>query len=134
MAEISYLQDLPRRLPATQSDLLLNSPYPHPDTAPWPPSSRQLLRLQDDKFSAQVASLEAEVRTVKAENAGLAKDNKACYNQIRAKDKQLDSAAREVEHARQTELHNKVGEAPPAPFAFPLSSHPPPHPNLSHLA
>ena len=73
-----------------------------------------------------MASLEAEVRKVKAENASLVKDNKACYNQIRAKDKQLDGAAKEVEHARQTELHNKVSDVPPAPFAFPLSSTPPP--------
>ena len=45
---------------------------------------------------------------MKADSANLARDNKACYSQIRAKDKQLDSAAKEVEHARQTELHNKV--------------------------
>ncbi len=64
--------------------------------------------LQDAKFSAQVASLESEVRALKADNASLNKDNKAGCNQIRAKDKQLDSAAKEVEHARQTELHNKV--------------------------
>ena len=64
--------------------------------------------LQDSKFSAQVASLEAEVRGLKADNAALGKDNKACYNQIRAKDKELDNAAKEVEHARRTELHNKV--------------------------
>lgn len=62
---------------------------------------------KDDKFSAQVASLEAEVKSLKAEGANLAKDNKACYTQIRAKDKQLDAAAKEVDHARQTELHNK---------------------------
>ena len=64
--------------------------------------------VQDAKFSAQVASLESEVKTLKASNASLGKDNKACYSQIRAKDKQLDSAAKEVEHARQTKLHNKV--------------------------
>ena len=45
---------------------------------------------------------------MKADNASLSKDNKAGCNQIRAKDKQLDNAAKEVEHARQTELHNKV--------------------------
>ena len=64
--------------------------------------------LQDAKFSAQVASLESEVRILKADNARLSKDNKTCYCQIRAKDKQLDSAAKEVEHARHTELQNKV--------------------------
>ena len=69
------------------------------------------LSLQDAKFSAQVASLEAEVRSLKGENAALSKDNKTCYSQLRAKDKQLDSAAKEVEQARQTELHNKVGQA-----------------------
>lgn len=62
---------------------------------------------KDAKFSAQVASLEAEVRSLKGENAALSKDNKACYSHLRAKDKQLDSAAKEVEQARQTELHNK---------------------------
>lgn len=64
--------------------------------------------LQDAKFSAQVASLESEVRTLKADNGRLSKDNKTCYCQIRAKDKQLDSAAKEMEHARHTELQNKV--------------------------
>lgn len=77
-------------------------PHPHP------PAHAYTQCLQDDKFSAQVASLEAEVKSLKAEGANLAKDNKACYTQIRAKDKQLDAAAKEVDHARQTELHNKV--------------------------
>ena len=71
-------------------------------------SSLAWLRVQDTKFSAQVAALESEVRALKAANADLARDNKACYCQLRAKDKQLEAAAREVDHARQTELHNKV--------------------------
>ena len=64
--------------------------------------------LQGDKFSAQVAALESGVKTLKAENAGLTKDNKACYTQIRAKDKELAAAAKQVAQAQQTEIQNKV--------------------------
>lgn len=66
--------------------------------------------MQGDKFSAQVAALEAEVKSLKAENAGLSKDNKVCYGQIRAKDKELDAAAKEVAQARQAEIQNKVSQ------------------------
>ena len=65
--------------------------------------------MQGDKFSAQVAALESEVKSLKADNASLSKDNKACYSQIRAKDKELDAAAKQVAQARQTDIQNKVG-------------------------
>lgn len=45
---------------------------------------------------------------MKAENASLSKNNKACYSQIRAKDKELDAAAKQVAQAQRTEIHNKV--------------------------
>ena len=64
---------------------------------------------QTDKFSAQVAALESEVRSLKADNASLAKDNKAGCSQIRAKDKELDAAAKQVAQAQQTDIQNKVG-------------------------
>ena len=64
--------------------------------------------VQGDKFSAQVAALESGVKALKAENAGLTKDNKACYCQMRAKDKELAAAAKQVAQAQQTEIQNKV--------------------------
>ena len=67
--------------------------------------------LQGDKFSAQVAALESEVKALKADNASLTKDNKTCYNQIRAKDRELDAAAKQVKQAHQTEIQNKVSTA-----------------------
>ena len=66
------------------------------------------LCLQGDKFSAKVAALEAEVKLLKAANAKLAEDNKTCYNTIRAKDKELDAAAKVKQQAERTAVENKV--------------------------
>ena len=66
------------------------------------------LEPQGTGFSEAIATLEAEVKTLKAENAHLDSDNKGAYNQIRAKDKQLDTMALEVEEARRILIQNGV--------------------------
>ena len=38
----------------------------------------------------------------------IAQDNRGCYNQIRAKDKELDVAAVQLEHARAVLVENKA--------------------------
>ena len=64
--------------------------------------------MQGNGLSEVVATLEAEVKTLKAENARLQHDSKAVYNQLRAKDKELDSMAEEVERARAIYAENQV--------------------------
>ncbi|CAL5219051.1 g811 [Coccomyxa viridis] len=58
-------------------------------------------------FSEVVAGLEAELKSMKADHEKLAKDNKGCCNQIRAKDKQLSAAGVQLEHARAILVENK---------------------------
>ena len=67
---------------------------------------------QGTGFSEAIATLEAEVKTLKAENAHLDSDNKGAYNQIRAKDKHLDTMALEVEEARRILIQNGVSPRP----------------------
>ncbi len=55
-----------------------------------------------------IAGLEAELKSMKAEHEKLSKDNKGCYNQIRAKDKELSAAAVQLEHARAILVENKA--------------------------
>ena len=64
--------------------------------------------MQGNGLSEVVATLEAEVKTLKAENARLENDSKAVYNQLRAKDKELDSMGEEVERARAIYAENQV--------------------------
>ena len=64
--------------------------------------------MQGNGFTEIVATLEAEVKNLKAENARLENDSKAVYNQLRAKDKELDSMADEVERARAIYAENQV--------------------------
>ena len=70
------------------------------------------LMPQGTGFSEAIATLEAEVKTLKAENAHLDSDNKGAYNQIRAKDKHLDTMALEVEEARRILIQNGVSPVP----------------------
>ncbi len=55
-----------------------------------------------------LAGLEAELKSMKADHEKLAKDNKGCCNQIRAKDKQLSAAGVQLEHARAILAENKA--------------------------
>ena len=68
---------------------------------------------QGSGFSEVIAGLEAELKSMKAAHDSLAKDNKGCYNQIRAKDKELNAAELQLEHARAILVDNKV--CPPVP-------------------
>ncbi|BDA42075.1 probable microtubule-associated protein [Coccomyxa sp. Obi] len=58
-------------------------------------------------FSEVIAALESELKSVRASNAALADDNKGCYSLIRAKDKELDAAAAQVEAAKAIAVENK---------------------------
>ena len=64
------------------------------------------------------------MKKLKAENAELDGDRRGVWNQLRAKDKQLDVMAAEVEQARAVQIHNLVGSP----------SHPPPPPPPTHRA
>ena len=55
-----------------------------------------------------IAGLEAELKSMKAAHEKLTKDNKGCYNQIRAKDKELSAAEVQLEHARAVLVENKA--------------------------
>lgn len=67
--------------------------------------------VQGSGFSEVIAGLEAELKSVKAANVALADDNRGCYAQIRAKDKELDMLAAQVEHAKAIAIENKVTSA-----------------------
>lgn len=64
--------------------------------------------MQGSGFSEVIAGLESELKSVRAANQQLADDNRGCYAQIRAKDKELDLAAAKVEEARRIAMENKV--------------------------
>lgn len=66
--------------------------------------------VQGSGFSEAIAALESELRGVRASNAALSDDNRGCYAQIRAKDKELDAAALQVKHAKAVAVENKVQE------------------------
>ena len=66
------------------------------------------ITVQGTSFSEAVATLEAEVKALKTENARLEIDSKGVYNQLRAKDKQLDSMMKEVEKAQEIQTQNLV--------------------------
>lgn len=55
-----------------------------------------------------IAGLESELKAVRAANQQLTDDNRGCYSQIRAKDKELDLAAAKVEEARRIAMENKA--------------------------
>jgi hypothetical protein len=63
---------------------------------------------QGSGFSEVIAGLEAELKSLRAANQQLADDCRACYAQIRAKDKELDLAAARVEEALRVSIENKV--------------------------
>ena len=66
------------------------------------------LCIQGSGFSEVIASLEAELRSMRLAHVEVIQDNKGCYNQIRAKDKELDAAAVQLEHARAVLVENKA--------------------------
>ena len=66
------------------------------------------LRAQGTGFSEAVAGLEAEVRSLRAANTALSEDNRGCYAQIRAKDKDLDVAAIRIKEAACINVENGV--------------------------
>lgn len=76
--------------------------------------------LQGTGLSEVVATLEAEVKALKAENARLENDSKAVYNQLRAKDKELDNMGEEVERARAIHMENQVLSFPHGTPSYPL--------------
>ena len=45
---------------------------------------------------------------MKMAHGRVTQDNRGCYNQIRAKDKELDAAAVQLEHARAVLVENKA--------------------------
>ena len=55
-----------------------------------------------------VATLEAEVKNLKAENSRLEDDSKGVCNQLRAKDREIDAMGQEVEKARAIHMQNQV--------------------------
>ena len=55
-----------------------------------------------------IAGLEADLRSIRLAHGEIAQDNRGCYNQIRAKDKELDAAAVQLEHARAVLVENKA--------------------------
>lgn len=63
---------------------------------------------QDDGLAPVVAALEGELNQIKISNDALSSDNKGVYNQLRAKDKELDVAAGKVAEAAAWELQCKV--------------------------
>lgn len=64
--------------------------------------------MQGTGLSETVATLEAEIKALKADNARLEDDSKGVYTQLRAKDKQLDHMTHEVEKAREVHMQNQV--------------------------
>ena len=64
--------------------------------------------MQGSGFSEVIAALESELKSVRASHAALTDDNKGCYTLIRAKDKELDAAAVQVEAANAIAVENKV--------------------------
>lgn len=64
--------------------------------------------MQGSGFSEVIAALESELKSVRASNTALTDDNKGCYALIRAKDKELDAAAVQVEAAKAIAVENKV--------------------------
>ena len=67
---------------------------------------------QGSGFSEAIAGLEAELKSMKAAHEKLTKDNKGCYNQIRAKDKELGAAKVQLERARAILVENKARNHP----------------------
>lgn len=63
---------------------------------------------QGSGFSEVIVGLEAELKSMKITHGELTKDNKACYSEIRAKGKDLDAAAVQLERARTIAVENKV--------------------------
>lgn len=55
-----------------------------------------------------MAALQSELRALREAHRALGEDNRACYAQVRAKDKQLDAAAVQVEEARRIKVENGV--------------------------
>ena len=72
-----------------------------------PPSSASLC-IQGSGFSEVIAGLEAELRSMRLAHGEVTQDNRGCYNQIRAKDKELSAAAVQLEHARAILVENKA--------------------------
>lgn len=64
--------------------------------------------IQGSGFSEVIAGLEADLRTTRLAHVEVTQDNRGCYNQIRAKDKELDAAAVQLEHARAVLVENKA--------------------------
>lgn len=94
------------------------------------------MKVQGTGLSEIVATLEAEVKSLKADKLRLENDSKAVNNQIRAKDKELDGMAQEVERAQAVQIQNQVRfsnyTSPPwGPFSFPRPrTHTQRHPSL----
>lgn len=66
---------------------------------------------QGTGLSEAIATLEGETKHLRAEKTRLENDNKGAYNQIRAKDKELDTMAMEIEAAHQILIQNGVSIA-----------------------
>lgn len=66
------------------------------------------LCIQGSGFSEVIAGLEADLRSMRLAHVEVTQDNRGCYNQIRAKDKELDAAAVQLEHARAVLVENKA--------------------------
>ncbi len=64
--------------------------------------------MQGCGFSEVIASLESKLRSMKMAHTEMTQDNKACYNLIRAKDRELDAAAVHLEQARAIMVENKA--------------------------
>ncbi|KAK9798216.1 hypothetical protein WJX73_007655 [Symbiochloris irregularis] len=65
---------------------------------------------KDDGLAPVVAALEGALNQIKISNDALNSDNKGAYNQLRAKDKELDVAAKQVAEAATWEMQCKVFE------------------------
>jgi hypothetical protein len=64
--------------------------------------------VQGTGFSEVVAGLESELKAVRARNGALGEDNRGCYAQIRAKDKQLAAYEAAMAEARAIAVENGV--------------------------
>ena len=64
--------------------------------------------MQDDGLAPMVAALEGQLNQIKINHEALSSDNKGAYNQLRAKDKELDVAAGKVAEAAAWELQCQV--------------------------
>lgn len=70
--------------------------------------SQCIVAAQGSGFSEVIAGLEAELKSMRAEHEKLTRDNKGCYNQIRAKDRELSAAEVQLERARAILVENKA--------------------------